>query len=63
MKPYGIRFVGPVCAWGCCWKQNVHSGFDRRIGHGQRNKKRERGNAKREIRNELRGKRCAPSTS
>ncbi len=50
MKPYGIRYVGPCCAWGCCWKQNCHSGFNRRLGHGPLRKKTARQAARREIR-------------
>lgn len=55
MKPYGIKFVGPCCAWGCCWMQTVPSGFNRRLGHGvQPYKKRARQAGKREVRAELR---------
>ncbi len=51
MKPYGVRNVGPICEWGCCWVQNCRSGFKRRLGHGaQPYRKRARRAAKRELR-------------
>lgn len=55
MKPYGIRHVGPVCIYGCCWKATPLSTYKRKVGHGPQIKKRERFAAKREIRAAIRG--------
>jgi len=53
VKPYGVRFVGPICREGCCWKATALTTFKKRVGHGPRHKKRERRMGREEMRREI----------
>ena len=53
VKPYGVRFVGPICREGCCWKATALTTFKKRVGHGPRHKKRERRIGREEMRREI----------
>jgi hypothetical protein len=48
MRAYGVKYVGPCCAYGCCWRYTTQSGRSRKKGHGaEPHKKRARADGKR----------------
>ena len=54
MKPYGVKHIGSVCKYGCCYIQTTQTGPKRENRHGSRrvNKKRARRSGRRECRQE-----------
>lgn len=34
MRPYGIKHVGPVCGWGCCWRYTPQTSPPRACRYG-----------------------------
>jgi hypothetical protein len=50
MKPYGVKYIGPMCEWGCCYRHTPKTNPRRAARHGDRRlaKRRARREGKRE---------------